>query len=226
MAILLTLLTFLLFIAASYFRSQRAEVEATAQPAVALRKPLIPEMVSEEGFEIPRGYSFHPGHTWVLQENGHNARVGMDALASKLVGKVDELDAGPLYRWVRQGQKLWTVKADGVAVDMVSPVEGVVVAVNPNVVRKPSALVDDPYGEGWVLAIQSPFLENNFNNLIRGPLIRHWMADSLERIKDAVLHSATPQLAYAQDGGVPVEGLLLQVDADLREQLTREIFLS
>lgn len=165
MAILLTLLTFLLFILASYMRSQRRVPEARPVPVPA--RPVQPEFEREAGFAIPKGYSFHPGHTWALEENTRNVRIGIDGLAADLLGKVDKIDLEPLYRWIRQGQKVWTLRQQGHAVDMVSPIEGVIVAVNPAVARDPSVLTKDPYGEGWVMIVQSPMVRDNFKNLLR-----------------------------------------------------------
>ena len=223
MAILLTLLTFLLFILASYMRSQRTSSER--RPAAVPARRVEPEFEHEAGFAIPKGYSFHPGHTWALEENTRNVRVGIDGLAAELLGKVDKIEIEPLYRWIRQGQKVWTLHQDGIAVDMVSPIEGVVVAANPNVLRDPSVLTKDPYGEGWVLIVQSPMVKDNLKNLLRGPLVRAWMESSLNSLKELVWR-CSPQLAFAQDGGVPVSGLLARVDEDLRVQLIREFFVT
>ncbi len=223
MAILLTLLTFLLFILVSHLRSQATAREA--RPATVRAKPVAPEVVREAGFDIAKGYSFHPGHTWALEENYRNVRIGVDGLAAELLGEVARVDTEPLYRWIRQGQKAWTLHLDGISVDMVSPIEGVVVAINPNVLREPSLLTRDPYGEGWVMVIQSPFVEGNLKNLLRGPLVRPWMQSSLDSLKEMIWQSS-PELAYAQDGGVPTSGLLARVDPGLRSRVVREFFLT
>ena len=52
-------------------------------------------------------------------------------------------------RWVRQGQKLITLTSDGTSMDLLSPVEGVVMAINNDVLREPSLVTNDPYRE-WM----------------------------------------------------------------------------
>jgi len=101
MSILFVLLMFLLVMSISYFRS-RGEVAAT-QPEVWAGPP-APRLQREYGFSIPEGYCFHPGHTWVLKEDGENARVGVDSFALNLIGKIDRIDVLGASRWLRQGR--------------------------------------------------------------------------------------------------------------------------
>lgn len=226
MAILLTLVTFLLFISISYYRHQRSGALAGFQAAKAPAPWPTPQLVEEGGVAVPRGYLFHPGHTWALEENGGHARIGMDGMAAELIGKIERIDVAPLYSWVRQGQRLWTVRGNGFSFDMVSPVEGTVTAVNASVVQQPSLISKDPYGEGWILVVQAPFLESNLTSLVRNSLVRAWMQDSVERVKATVQASVSPGVAYAQDGGLPAPGLLSQIDSELRKRLVHELFLT
>jgi glycine cleavage system H protein len=222
MSILFTLVTFLLFITISYLRHSRTE-EAARAPQLSLTGVRPPEMIRELGFEIPKGYAFQPGHTWMAAEGDQNARVGIDSFAATLLGKVDAVEPGSLNRWVRQGQKLLTIIQDGHRVQMISPVEGVVTAVNPKVLEDPSLITSDPYGEGWIVKINSPDLDTNVKNLIRGTMVRPWMAHTLARFRELTQPLVG---AVAQDGGMPVNGLLLRVDKGMQRALVREFFLT
>ena len=136
MSILFVLLMFLLVMSISYFRGRG---EVAAQPEVWAGPP-APRLQREYSFSIPDGYSFHPGHTWVLKEGGENARVGVDTFAANLIGKIDRVEVVGLSRWVRQGQKLVTLISGQERFELVSPVEGVVMAVNKDVVTDPGLL--------------------------------------------------------------------------------------
>jgi len=162
MSILFVLLMFLLVMSISYFRA-RGEVPAT-QPEVWAGPP-TPRLQREYGFSIPEGYCFHPGHTWVLREAPETARVGLDSFASNLVGKIDRIEVMGLNRWVRQGQKLMTVFSGGQSLNLLSPVEGVVTAINHDVVTDPSLITQDPYRNGWIAMVKSPDLATNQKNL-------------------------------------------------------------
>lgn len=217
MSILFVLVMFLLCISFSYFRSQQKEKRA-ARAAVPLRKP---EVAAGDAFGLPKGYCFHPGHTWVLDEGRQNARVGLDAFASKLIGKIDRIEVVPMDRWVRQGQKIWSVTRGSVTVDMAAPVEGMVTSVNPKVIENPNRVTDDPYGDGWVLTLQSPQLGTCINNLLKGSMVRAWMQNSLERVGALCAASA----GTALDGGPPIQGALTVADPELRSRMIKEFFL-
>lgn len=220
MSILFVLLTFLLILTVMYFR--RPQEAATLQVAPT-KKLNTPVMSQHTGFEVPEGYAFHPGHTWVLDEGRQNARVGIDAFAGNLFGKIDSIEIADLNRWVRQGQKLCTVTREGQSVDLLSPIEGVLVSVNHEVLKNPNLIVDDPYKNGWLGMVKAPELSTNVKNLLHGPMVPAWMQNSMARMS-AMLQQLNP--ALAQDGGLPIKGVLFHVDTSTREQLTKEFFLT
>lgn len=221
MSILFVLLTFLLILTVMYFR--RPEAAANTLQTAAVKKAAPPLMVKAAGFEVPDEYCFHPGHTWVVDEGRQNARVGIDAFAGNLIGTVDSIEVADLNRWVRQGQPLCTITHDGRSVEMLCPVEGVLVSVNHEVLKNPNLIVDDPYRNGWLCQIKAPEMSTNVKNLLRGAIVPAWMQNSLARVAGMV-QQMNP--ALAQDGGLPVKGLLFQVDANAQQQLAKEFFLT
>jgi glycine cleavage system H lipoate-binding protein len=210
---------FLLILSISYFRTRK---EVPARPE-AWAGPLPPRMEREYGFSIPQGYSFHPGHTWVSKEGTENTRVGLDSFAANLFGKVDQIEIVGPNRWIRQGQKFATAKVSGMTVDLLSPVEGVITGINHDVVQDPALLTQDPYNKGWVAIVKSPDFAFNQKNLVQGPMVAPWMQNSVTRL-NAVLGELSP--ALAQDGGLPISGVLARVSPQLREKLVKELFLN
>jgi len=219
MTILFVLLTFLVIISVRYF------IEPKSQPALEpeiIARPQPPRVKREYGFEIPQDYCFHLGHTWVTKEGSNDARVGVDKFVTNLMGKIDHIEARGTDRWVRQGQKLITLSSNGASVDLLSPVEGVVTAVNDDVLRDPSLVTNDPYENGWIAIVKSPDLKINQRNLIQGSMVAPWMQDNVARLS-AML---SPLPALAQDGGSPISGLLPQLTPELRQKVVKEFFLS
>jgi glycine cleavage system H lipoate-binding protein len=221
MSILFVLLTFLLLVSITYFRRHGPEAAVQAQPAV--RPPARPQLARELGFEIPKGYCFHPGHTWVLDEGRQNARIGLDSFAANLLGKIDRVEIGALNRWVRQGQKLLTLTRQGMAIELLSPIEGVITAINHEVIKDPGLLLRDPYRNGWICLVKSPEIATNVKNLVRGPLVGAWLQNSVSRVT-AMAQQMMP--ALAQDGGLPVSGIMSQLDPGSQRKLVQEFFLT
>jgi len=224
MTVILVLLTFGIFLLIDFVRSQNkvAKVEIMQTAAREAAPRIVPALVA--GFQVPENVRYHAGHTWALSEGRDLVRVGMDDFASKLVGKVENIVLPQRGRWVRQGQKVWTIFRDGKSVDMVSPIEGTVTEVNNAVLKDPELARKDPYGEGWLLTVQAPDSKINFRNLMGGVLARMWTEDSALR-----LHKRMPiamSAALAQDGGVAVDDITAHLPDEDWAALTKEFFLS
>ncbi len=217
MSILFVLLMFLLIMTFSYFRTRNEAVRP--QPSTG---PQAPRMEREYGFQIPQGYCFHPGHTWSLKEGADNARIGIDTFAANLMGKIDEVKVVGENRWVRQGQKVMTIRCGKDSFDLVSPVEGVITAINRDVVDDPTLAARDPYQKGWIALVKSPDLPTNQKNLVQDTMVAPWLQNNVTRLNGMVAQLA-PTLAA--DGGVPMAGLLARVEPDVRQKLIKEFFL-
>ena len=218
MSILFVLLMFLLIISISSFRSPKP----ATQPEV-FAKPQPPRIQRDYGFDVPEGYCFHPGHTWALKESGENVRVGVDSFAANLAGKIDRIEAIGPNRWVRQGQKLLTIVSGGNGIELLSPIEGVITAVNHDLMDDPGLLTRDPYKDGWVAMFKSPDVAINQKNLVQDTMVAPWMQNSVARLNSLLTQNAP---ALAQDGGLPVRGLLNQLTPELRQRVIKEFFLS
>lgn len=221
MSILFVLLMFLLVMSINYFYFRTRE-QVIARPQ-AWAGPQAVRMQREYGFSIPEDYCFHPGHTWVLKEGGENARVGIDSFAANLLGTIEHIDVIGLNRWVRQGQKLVTIRSGGQNFELVSPVEGVVMAVNKDAAQDPGLITRDPYQSGWIAIVKSPDLVTNKKNLVQGGMVAPWLQNSVTRLNGMVAQLAP---TMAADGGLPLSGLLARVTPELREKLAKEFFLA
>ncbi|MGA2990445.1 MAG: glycine cleavage system protein H [Candidatus Korobacteraceae bacterium] len=224
MSILFVLLTFLLVISITYFlRRPEQRAWAPLRGSEAWGGPPAPKMNLELGFEIPRGYCFHPGHMWVFDEGRQNTRVGIDAFTGKLLGKVDGIEIVGLNRWVRQGQTLVTIKREGLSFEMLSPIEGVITSVNHEVMKDPNRALADPYQGGWICVVKSPEVATNLRNLVQGPLVASWMQNSIARLSAMATRMAP---ALAQDGGLPIAGMMAQLDPGSQRRIIHEFFLT
>ena len=224
MTVILVLLTFVAFLVIDHFYSKKhlkVPVLAQAPARSEVRAPrLQPNIVA--GFRVPDFLRYHPGHTWALSESPNLVRVGMDDFASKLLGKVEKITLPQRGQWVRQGQKLITVERNGAKIDMVSPIEGSVSDINEALARDPQLARQDPYGNGWLIAVQAPDAKTSFRNLLGGALARGWMEEASARLQRSM-----PQFAgaLAQDGGVAVDDLLGAVPDEKFAEIARQFFL-
>src|ERR1700744_4731712 len=171
MTVLLVLMMFAIFLTIDFFYSKAKRPVLRVAPAMskqpAMTEPrLKPSLVG--GFSVPDNLRYHPGHTWALSESPNLVRIGIDDFAGKLTGKIEHITLPQRGQWIRQGQKVWSIVRNGVKVDMVSPIEGSVSDINEEVARDPSLAMKDPYGEGWLVTVQSPDAKTSFRNLLGG----------------------------------------------------------
>ncbi len=226
MTVILVLSTFVVFLLIDHFFSRnRAVVVAEEHVAETAREAALPRLQPSlvGGFQVPENLRYHPGHTWALSESPSLVRIGMDDFAAKLLGKVEHINLPQRGQWIRQGQKIWTVHRDGVKVDMVSPIEGSVADINDAALREPELARKDPYGEGWLVTVQSPDAKTNFRNLLGGALARWWTEEAAARLQRRVPSMA---MAVAQDGGVAVNDLGAQIPDKDWTEVAHEFFLS
>ncbi|HWR17089.1 MAG TPA: glycine cleavage system protein H [Terriglobales bacterium] len=227
MTVILVLATFVAFLLIDHFFSKKPAIQVAAQPAIpkiaaATAEPrFVPTLVG--GFRVPENLRYHPGHTWALSESPSLVRIGIDDFASKLIGKIESVQLPQRGTWVRQGQKIWSITRNGKKIDMVSPIEGSITDINDEVVNNPELAKSDPYGEGWMVTVQSPDAKTNYRNLLGGQLARWWTEEAAGRLQQKF---GMPMPALAQDGGVAVDDLTANMpDADI-EKLSHEFFLA
>lgn len=219
MAVLLALAMFLGFALLDWLIS-RGKAPAMAPDAVPTPAARAADFVY--GFHLTANRSYHAGHGWALRERKNVVRIGIDDFAARLAGKIDSLELPKPGQWIRQGERAWKVLRNGVAAEMVSPIEGEVLEINPDVLKDPSLLRTDPYGAGWLMSVHVPDEEGTGRNFIPRDLIRQWMENVAEK-----LYARQPELAgaVAADPGTPVDDLAAALPGTNWKELTAEFFL-
>ncbi|HEX9205225.1 MAG TPA: glycine cleavage system protein H, partial [Candidatus Deferrimicrobiaceae bacterium] len=181
-----------------------------------------------EYFRVPDGYLFHQGHSWLKAEDDRLVKVGMDDFSQKLIGKVDAVRLPGPGAKLQQGEKGWAVSAQDKTIDILSPIDGEVVAVNQEAIRNPDLLGLDPFESGWLLKVRPERFNPNKRNLLSGEMARQWMSSVLERLRGDIGNSMEqegPALGTVyQDGGRPVRGIARALAGDRWEELARGYF--
>ncbi|MCK4893970.1 MAG: glycine cleavage system protein H [Calditrichia bacterium] len=176
-----------------------------------------------EWFHLPKNIYYHPGHSWVKPENDNIARVGIDDFAQKLLGKPDSLELPELNFHVEQGEVGWRIQSDSKLIDILSPVDGEVIAVNEEVLKSPELIEQDPYGKGWLLKVQVSKMRPNLRNLLSGKLAVAWMENTVRTLRERM----AGDLGLAmQDGGLPVSGFAKEMSPEKWDEVAAEFLLT
>lgn len=191
---------------------------AALKAARAPRPAALPEL----DFALPEALLFHPGHAWARFEGGL-AVVGLSDFAGKLVGPLEGVRLPEVGARVGQGEPGWALQAAGQALQMLSPVDGKVVAVNEKALADPALLKSDPYGEGWLLKVEPARAEANAKHLLDLRAARRHLEDAWAELRSRL----DPQLGLVmQDGGSPVDGIAQGIDNQRWTEIVRKHFLT
>ena len=101
----------------------------------------------------PDELRYHSEHDWARVE-GDEATLGITWYAQDALGELVHYeppeDGSDLARVAPYGE-VESVKAVS---DVIAPLSGTIVAVNPKVVEEPETVNADPYGEGWLVRVR------------------------------------------------------------------------
>jgi glycine cleavage system H lipoate-binding protein len=161
------------------------------------------KMAAVAGFNLPTNYYFHSGHMWARVEYGGKVRVGLDDFAARLFGPADEFRLPQLGMAVRGGGLEFGFSCQGNQARAASPIEGVVVARNPEVLDHASQAHDSPYGGGWLLLLEPTRLQRDLNSLVSGDKSLGWMEHEAQRLSDVITADTGQRLAATGGRVVP-----------------------
>jgi len=161
-------------------------------------KTLPFEVLNVKGFDVPVGYYFHNGHAWARIESGGYIRVGLDDFALKLLGKADAFDLPLMGKELDSGKAGWGLKRKNNLADVLSPVDGVIMEVNPDVREKPDLANREPYGDGWLFVLRTPDIKDTVKKLMTDSDSLNWMNSEVHQLETMIEEVAGP---LAADGG-------------------------
>lgn len=93
-------------------------------------------------------------HEWALREGDGRVRVGITDFAQDALGDVVYVDVPEVGTEVRAGQPFGEVESTKSVSDVYSPVTGRVIERNAALEERPELVNEDPYGDGWMIAIE------------------------------------------------------------------------
>lgn len=126
---------------------------------------------------------YTPHHTWAKLRTDGLVVVGIDDFASKTLGEIVNLSLTSAGTSVKQFESLGELESMKWVGDIYSPLSGVIIEVNAEVMENPSLLSSDPYGKGWLVVLKPSNLENETKNLLHGDRAFEWFKKEVESTK-------------------------------------------
>lgn len=104
--------------------------------------------------EFPEDLRFSTDHEWVRSANEDSVRVGVSEFATEQMGDIVYVTLPEVGAEVTAGEPCGEIETTKSVPDLVSPVSGVVTAINERVGDNPELVNQDPYGDGWLIDVQ------------------------------------------------------------------------
>jgi glycine cleavage system H protein len=108
---------------------------------------------------VPKELNYTTDHEW-LKVDGNFGYVGITDYAQSELGDIVFIDVDPDLDEVVKDEPFGTIEAVKTVSDLLAPVSGKVVELNPKLEDEPQLVNTDPYGEGWIIKIEIEDLES------------------------------------------------------------------
>jgi glycine cleavage system H protein len=102
---------------------------------------------------VPDDLKYSEDHEWVRQDGGL-IRFGITDYAQDALGDVVFVQVPAVGSVVTRGASISEVESTKSVSDIYAPVSGTVVEANDDLADAPQRINEDPYGEGWIAAIE------------------------------------------------------------------------
>ena len=101
---------------------------------------------------FPENLKYSKDHEWILVE-GNKATVGITEFAQSELGEIVYVDVTSEGETIDKNEVFGSIEAVKTVSDLMMPVTGEVLEVNPELEDAPELVNQDPYGKGWIIKI-------------------------------------------------------------------------
>ena len=121
--------------------------------------------MSEE-YKVEEGLYYTKEHEWAKKLEDGNVAVGITDYAQAQLHDIVYVELPEEETEVGVGEAIGAVESVKAVSDTYSPVGGMIIEVNEELLDAPEKINDDPYGEGWIAKIEPNNLEEDLGNLM------------------------------------------------------------
>ncbi len=92
-------------------------------------------------------------HVWIGIEDQH-VFFGLTNYGQSELGRIISVDLPEVGDKVERGEPFGEVESTSTVSELIAPVSGTVLAINPELENHPSVINEDPYSEGWMIEVR------------------------------------------------------------------------
>lgn len=115
--------------------------------------------------EYPQDLRYLDSHEYV-RTDGEIATIGITAFAIEELGDIVFLELPELGDAIEPEDKIGTIESVKAVSEIYAPVAGTVIDRNEMLIESPEMIVDDPYGEGWLIKVRLDDPDDELENTL------------------------------------------------------------
>lgn len=105
--------------------------------------------------ELPGDLQYTREHEWLRREDDGSVTIGITDHAQSALGDLVYVELPEVGQDVETDGEMAVVESVKAASDVYAPVTGTIVAVNEALSDDPEIINSDPYGEGWIVRMET-----------------------------------------------------------------------
>ncbi|MEX2279268.1 MAG: glycine cleavage system protein GcvH [Acidimicrobiia bacterium] len=106
--------------------------------------------------ELPDDLIYTEEHEWIRRGEGTTFRLGITDYAQDQLGDIVFVELPDIGTTVDTGGLLAEVESTKSVGEVYAPVAGRITAVNERLADQPELVNSDPYGDGWLVEMETP----------------------------------------------------------------------
>ncbi|MCX7880313.1 MAG: response regulator [Ignavibacteria bacterium] len=105
-------------------------------------------------------------YSWLMMTDEGLVLLGIERAVLYSIGGIQTIYLPSVGDEIRQGSVYFQIFSTDLRIQsIISPLSGTVVEVNNRILQKPDLIVQDPYGEGWLLKVRPSNFEKDMKTL-------------------------------------------------------------
>jgi glycine cleavage system H protein len=140
-------------------------------------------MANIKGYEMPDELYYHDDDCWV-RVDGNKATVGMTDFFQRESGDIVFVDLPEEEDEVEQGEICGKIQSRKWIGKLVAPLSGEIVEINEDLEDDTSLINKDPYGDGWILVIETSDLDSELGGLVHGDAVVEYIETRVKKAEE------------------------------------------
>jgi glycine cleavage system H protein len=130
----------------------------------------------------------HPTHLWVRQLQDGKWRLGIDDLLAYVLPAVAGVEFNGSGTTKKKNQLLGKIHTEAGTVPLATPLSGRLLEINPLLRERPQTVQEDPYGNGWLVLMESSPKESDLKSYSAGASSIKFLEEEAQHLRFLLKH--------------------------------------